>query len=278
MSTAQQRLVVRATFRATVAAIACLASLAAPARAEQATTPPGAAVASVDTVIVFAAASLKTALDAIGARWTAATGNKVTISYAASGALARQLENGAPADVFASADETWMDYAASKSLIQPASRRALLGNRLVLIAPADAPSSSLAIAKGFDLAAALGDGKLAMGVPGTVPAGTYAKAALTSLGVWDAVAPKVAGAESVRLALAYVARGEARLGIVYETDAMSEPKVKIIGAFPADSHRPIVYPVALTAGARPAAAAFLAYLASPEAAAIFTHDGFTVLP
>lgn len=233
--------------------------------------------ASSGTVVVFAAASLKTALDAIGTKWSAASGNRVTFSYAASGPLAKQIENGAPADIFVSADLKWMDYLADKTLIQPASRRTLLGNTLVLIAPAGT-TSDIRIAKGFKLGEAIGDGKLATGDPKSVPAGTYARAALTSLGVWDTVAPKIAGADSVRAALAFVARGEAPYGIVYRTDANSEPKVKVLDTFPADSHPPIVYPVALTATSKtPAAADFLAFLGGPEAAKVFEAEGFTVL-
>lgn len=244
---------------------------------EKPAAAPIRAVAT-DTVVVFAAASLKTALDAIGGKWTAATGKKVTFSYAASGPLAKQIENGAPADLFASADRKWMDYAAEKGLIDTASRRTLLGNKLVLIAPKDS-SIDLKIAKGFKLADIIGDGKLATGDPKSVPVGTYAQAALTSLGVWDAVAPKIAGTDNVRAALAFVARGEAKLGIVYQTDANSEPKVKVVDTFPADGHPPIVYPFALTASSKNVAAAeFLAYLSSADAKAVFGAEGFTVLP
>jgi len=229
-------------------------------------------------VLVFAAASLKNALDAIAREWTATTGKKVTFSYAASGSLARQIENGAPADLFASADLNWMGYAEEKKLIRPETRKQLLGNRLVLIAPKDAPVD-IKIAKGFRLAEAIGDGKLATGSPAAVPVGTYAKAALITLGVWDQVAPKIAGAESVRAALAFVARGEAKLGIVYETDAKSEPRVRVVDAFPADSHPPIVYPFAVTVGSRNAAAGeFLAFLGTPTAVRVFRAEGFTVLP
>lgn len=228
-------------------------------------------------VTVFAAASLKTALDAIGARWTTATGKKVTFSYAASGALAKQIENGAPADMFASADLKWMDYAADKKLIKPESRVTLLGNKLVLVAPKGA-RVDLKIEPGFKLAEALADSRLAIGVPGAVPAGTYAREALTRLGVWDKVEGKTAGAENVRAALAFVARGEARLGIVYATDAASDPNVTVVATFPADSHAPIVYPFALTGtSSNVDAAAFQAFLGSPEARAVFEKEGFTVL-
>lgn len=266
--------------RSLVCALLGLALAAGPALAQE--RPAGgtaaAAVATSDKVVVFAAASLKNALDSIGAKWSAASGKAVTFSYAASGPLAKQIENGAPADIFASADLKWMDYAAEKKLIVPASRKTLLGNTLVLIAPKDA-AVDLKIGKGFALAEAIGDSKLATGIPGTVPAGSYAKEALGSLGVWDAVAPKIAGVESVRAALAFVARGEAKFGIVYRTDANSEPKVKVVGAFPADSHSPIVYPFALTASsANPAAADFLAFLSSAEARQVFEAEGFAVLP
>jgi molybdate transport system substrate-binding protein len=250
----------------------------ASALAEEAKSPEAAAAAATKPVIVFAAASLKDALGAIEKAWEARTGNKAAISFAASSALAKQLEQGAPADVFVSADLKWMDYAAERKLIDDSSRVDLLGNTLVLIAPKDA-TVDLKIAKGFDLAKALGDGRLAMGDPKAVPAGIYAEAALTSLGVWDQVSAKVAGAENVRAALTFVARGEAPLGIVYGTDAKSEPAVRVVDTFPADSHPPIVYPAALTAAASANAAAkdFFAFLASPEAKALFEAQGFTVL-
>lgn len=228
-------------------------------------------------VLVFAAASLKSGLDPITKRWQAETGNAVTVAYAASPALARQIEAGAPADLFASADVRWMDWAEEKKLIDPASRVALLGNALVLIAPRDA-IVDLSIEKGFGLAAAIGDGKLATGEPIAVPLGTYAKAALTSLGVWDAVAPKIAATDSAASALAFVAREEANFGIVYKTDALSEPLVKVAGTFPAESHPPIVYPFALTSTARnPRASELLAYLRSPAAAVIWEGQGFVRL-
>jgi molybdate transport system substrate-binding protein len=248
----------------------------APLRAEQPAAPV-AAEAKSDTVVVFAAASLKTALDAISKQWTAETGKAVTASYAASSALAKQIENGAPADIFGSADLKWMDYVQEKKLIKPESRVSLLGNTLVLIAPKDAPVS-LKIAKGFDLAGAIGDGKLATGDPKSVPVGLYAQEALTNLGVWDAVSPKIAATDNVRSALAFVARGEAKLGIVYKTDASSEPKVVVVDTFPADTHKPIVYPFAVTTTSKnPNAEAFLAYLKLPPAAKIFEGEGFAVL-
>lgn len=265
--------------RVLIAALASLAWTASAFAQEKAAAPaPAPATASSDTVVVFAAASLKSALDAAGKMWTAGSGKKVTLSYAASGALAKQIENGAPADVFMSADLKWMDYAAEKKLIVAESRSALLGNTLVLIAPMD-QLSDLKIATGFKLAEAIGDGKLATGDPKSVPVGTYAQAALTTLGVWDAVSPKIAGAENVRAALSFVARGEAKFGIVYRTDAKSEPKVRVVDTFPSNSHPPIVYPVALTAASKNnGAVEFLAFLKSPAASKVFETEGFTVLP
>lgn len=229
-------------------------------------------------VVVFAAASLQTVLPTIAGLWLGETGRSAVFSFAASSALARQLDQGAPADLFASADAEWMDWAERRGLVRADSRRSLLGNALVLVEAADRPASALAIAPGFPLAAAIGDSRLAMGNPQSVPAGRYAQAALTSLGVWDAVRPRIAGAENVRAALALVARGEARFGIVYATDARSEPRVRTVGVFPADSHPAIVYPFALTAGSTgPDGAAFLAYLSSPAAVGAFEAEGFSVL-
>lgn len=257
-------------------AVALLASTPAKAQDAVPAKAPEAATAA-GTVTVFAAASLRNALDGIGANWTAATGNEVKFSYAASGALAKQIENGAPADLFGSADLKWMEYAAEKKLIKPESRVALLGNALVLVASRDT-SVDLEIAPGFRLAEALGDSRLAMGIPGAVPAGTYAREALVKLGVWQQIESRTAGAENVRAALAFVARGEARFGIVYATDAARDPNVKVVGTFPADSHAPIVYPFALTHSSKnPAASAFLTFLTSPQAKAVFEKEGFTVL-
>ncbi|HWA41902.1 MAG TPA: molybdate ABC transporter substrate-binding protein [Hypericibacter adhaerens] len=231
---------------------------------------------AADTV-VFAAASLKNALDAAAKDYEAKTGHKIAISYAGSSALAKQIEQGAPADIFISADLDWMDYLAGKKLIADDTRRNLLGNTLVLVAPADS-SVSIKIAPGFDLAKALGDGRLAMADPASVPAGKYGKAALEKLGVWDSVKDKVAQAENVRAALAFIAQGEAPLGIVYQTDATAEPKVKVVDTFPADTHPPIIYPVALTASSTsPDAKAFLDYLGSEEARKAFEGQGFQVL-
>lgn len=233
--------------------------------------------AQAQDVVVFAAASLKTALDAVAKDWAAQTGDKAAISYAASSALAKQIESGAPADLFVSADLDWMDYLAERQLIDPATRANLLGNRLVLVAtgPNAAP---IAIAPNFDLAGALGGGRLAVGEVTSVPAGRYAKAALTALGVWPSVAGSLAQADNVRAALVLVSRGEAPLGIVYATDAKADPGVSVVGVFAQDSHPPIVYPIALTAAStNPHAKDFLAYIRSPAAAAVFEAQGFTVL-
>lgn len=223
--------------------------------------------------LVFAAASLKTALDAIRERWS---GGYAVVSYAASSTLAKQIENGAPAELFISADEDWMDYLQQRNLIDPPTRIDLLGNTLVLIAPKDS-DVALTIEPGFPLAARLGDGHLAMGDPKAVPAGKYGKAALEKLGVWRAVENRVAAAETVRAALLLVARGEAPLGIVYQTDAAAEPLVRIVVTFPPDSHPPIVYPMALTRAAGPEARAFAAYLREPAAGSLFEGQGFTML-
>lgn len=228
-------------------------------------------------VTVFAAASLTNAMQDIGKEFEAATGNKVKFSFAASSLLARQIEAGGEADMFFSADTEWMSYLADRNLIQPATRKDVLSNRLVLIAAKDS-TIKLEIKPGFPLAQALGNERLAVADPDSVPAGRYARSALTSLGVWGSVAEKLVRAENVRVALAYVARGEAPLGIVYETDAKAEPGVKVIGVFPADSHLPITYPVALTtSGTSAEAKAFLNYVNGPKAAAIFQKYGFIVL-
>jgi molybdate transport system substrate-binding protein len=254
-----------ATRRTVVFGLAPLAAL--PARAEP-----------ERPVLVFAAASLQTALIAIGADWQRATGKRVTFSFAASSALARQLDQGAPADLFASADVDWMDWAEQRNLIRADIRRTLLGNALVLIEPAAEPATALPIGPGFPLAAAIGASRLATGNPQSVPAGRYAQAALTALGVWDPVRPRVAGVDNVRQALALVARGEARFGIVYATDARTEPRVRVVGTFPAASHPPIVYPFALTRRTQhPDASAFLAYLGSPPAVGRFAAEGFSIL-
>lgn len=232
-------------------------------------------------VTVFAAASLKTALDDIAIQWQAETGNTVTLSYGGSPALAKQIEEGAPADIYLSASKAWMDKLAEANLIQPDSRRDLLGNTLVLVA-AGAGAAPVTLAPGLDLAALLGDGKLSMALVDSVPAGQYGKEALEHLGLWTSVEASVAQSENVRAALALVATGEAPYGIVYGSDAIAEDaaggKVTVVGTFPADSHTPIVYPAALLASStKPEAAAFLDALSSPAATAIFEGQGFTVL-
>jgi molybdate transport system substrate-binding protein len=229
------------------------------------------------TLTVFAAASMKNALDDIDAAFTAKTGVKVNASYAASSTLAKQIEQGAPADVFVSADTDWMDYATSKKTINEPTRVNLLGNSIVLIAPKDSKIDNVTIAPGFDLAKLAGDGKIATGDVKAVPVGKYAKAALEKLGAWTAAEPKFAMAESVRAALTLVARGEAALGIVYATDAKVEPGVKIVGSFPTDTHPPIIYPVAATTTAKPEANAYLDYLRSAAAKTVLEKYGFTYL-
>lgn len=228
------------------------------------------------TVLVFAAASLQDALDSLVEPALKSTGVRMRMSYAASSSLARQIENGAPAGLFISADVDWMDYLAGRKLVQTASRVNLAGNRLVLIAPRAEPVS-LRIAPGFPLAAALGTNRLALANPDAVPAGKYAKAALTALRVWDSVAGKVAAAETVRAALILVARGEARLGIVYATDAKVEPGVVVVDTFPDTLHEPIVYPAALLTNAGPDAAKILEFLKSDAATRAFQAQGFTTV-
>jgi molybdate transport system substrate-binding protein len=240
------------------------------------TVPAGPAAAQGKDTLVFAAASLKNALDAIAAQWQRQTGKKVAISYGASNNLIKQIEQGAPADIFFSADLDWMDYGQQKNLIKPDTRANLLGNRLVLIAPKDS-ATKIDIRPGFDLAAALKGGRLAMGSVDAVPAGKYGKASLEKLGAWDGVKDKIAQAETVRAALVFVARGEAPLGIVYQTDAASDPSVRIVGTFPDDTHPPIIYPVALTKDSTsPDAAAFLDFIKSPAVRPAFEKQGFTV--
>jgi molybdate transport system substrate-binding protein len=237
-----------------------------------------APAASAKDVVVFAAASLKNALDEASAAYQGETGTPVLISYAASPTLARQIENGAPADLFISADLDWMDYLQRRNLIKAETRVALLGNRIVLIAPADS-TATVQIHPGFPLADLLGDQRLAMADPGAVPAGKYGKAALEALGVWRSVVAKVAPAADVRAALLLVERHEAPLGIVYATDAAADKEVRIVAAFPDDSHPPIVYPAAeVASGDNPAAEAFLAYLKSDRARPFFERQGFTFRP
>jgi molybdate transport system substrate-binding protein len=235
------------------------------------------ALAQDKTLTVFAAASMKNALDEIDAAYTAKTGVKVIVSYAASSTLAKQIEQGAPADIFVSADTDWMDYATAKKNISELSRVNLLGNSIVLIAPQDFTIDNVTIGQGFDLAKLAGNGKIATGDVKSVPVGKYAKAALEKLGAWTAAEPKFAMAESVRAALTLVARGEAALGIVYSTDAKVEPGVKVVGTFPAASHPPIIYPVAATTRAKPEANDYIAYLRSSAAKAVLEKYGFIYL-
>lgn len=246
-----------------VAAMALFAIAAPAARAEE-------------PVTIFAAASLNESIEAVAAAWKVAGGN-VRLSFAGSSALARQIEEGAPADVFISADLKWMDHLGKAGRIKTETRVDLLGNRIVLVAPRDS-AATVRISENFPLAALLGDERLAMANVDAVPAGSYGKAALLSLGVWESVREKVAQAENVRAALLLVSRAEAPLGIVYETDAKVDPSVKILDRFPETSHPAIVYPAALTTdGQNPRAAEFLAYLQGADAHAIFTAAGFTVL-
>jgi molybdate transport system substrate-binding protein len=237
--------------------------------------PAGLARAEPQQLLVFAAASMQDALDTAIAGYPGDA--TVAVAYASSSTLARQIEQGAPADVFISANPEWMDYLAEHGLLREGSRADLLGNGLVLVAPA-ASDLELAIAPGFDLAGALNGGRLAMGDPDHVPAGTYGKAALESMGVWQGVAARVARASNVRAALALVARGEAPLGIVYRSDALADPGVRVVGTFPADSHPPIIYPVAVLAdSAHPEAAALVDFLHSAAAAPLYERFGFTLL-
>ena len=232
---------------------------------------------AADPVTVMAAASRTDALQALGKAWAARGHPAPRFVFAASSTLARQIEQGAPADLFASADEPWMDYLQQRGLIVPDSRTSPLGNRLVLVAPANQPGD-IALTPGVDLLARLGaQGRLATGDPSRVPVGKYAQAALTKLGAWDAVAPRLARAESVRAALLLVERGEAPLGIVYATDAAASKGVRVVGTFPEDTHPPVSYPFALTRrGDRPEAQALLAFLTGPEAAPVYRSLGFSV--
>jgi molybdate transport system substrate-binding protein len=237
--------------------------------------PP--ALAQDRSLTVFAAASMKNALDDVSAAYAAKSGVRIVASYAASSTLAKQIEQGAPADIFVSADTDWMDYAIARKSIDQPTRVNLLGNSLVLIAPRDSKIDAVAIGPGFDLAKLAGDGRIATGDVKAVPSGKYAKAALEELGGWQAAEPRLAMAESVRAALALVARGEAPLGIVYSTDAKVEPGVRIVGTFPADSHPAIIYPAAATATAKSEAASYLAFLRSSAAKAVFEKYGFVFL-
>lgn len=232
--------------------------------------------AKAEDTMVFAAASLTNALGQVADEYEAKTGRKIVLSFAASSTLARQIAASSGADMFVSADTKWMDYLQTRGLIQRATRRNLLGNTLVLIAPKNS-QTNITIKPHFALVKALHGGRLAIADPSGVPAGRYAKQALTSLGVWNAVEPHLVPAENVRAALAYVARGEAPLGIVYNTDALIEPKVRVVAHFPENSHTPIVYPAALTKNAKPGARAFETFLSTAQSKAIFEKNGFTVL-
>jgi len=230
-----------------------------------------------ESIVVFAAASLTDALQAASDAYTKTSGAPIRLSFGSSSALAKQIESGARADVFFPADQQWMDYLDQKQLIRRASRVDVLGNRLALIAPADSPVS-LKLSSKAQIAPALGKGgRLATGDPDSVPVGIYAKAALTSLGQWSALESRLVRTENVRVALMYVARGEAALGIVYSTDAAAEPRVKVLDLFPESTHKPITYPVALTSTAKPGAEAYLQFLRGKEAAAIFSKAGFRAL-
>jgi molybdate transport system substrate-binding protein len=238
------------------------------------TAPLGAGAVAAETLRIFAAASLGGVLEPIAKQWTGTTHQQVSLSFAGSSVLARQIQQGAPADIFISANSLWMDALETSGDVQRDSRQPLLTNSLVLIthSPDTAP---IAIEPGFDLRASLGDGMLAMALTEAVPAGIYGKQALTRLGVWNRVADRVAQTDNVRAALALVARGEARLGIVYASDAQTEPQVSVVGHFPADSHDPIIYPIAQTSQSQhPQARAFLDYLSSESARLIFRQAGF----
>jgi molybdate transport system substrate-binding protein len=247
---------------AVLAGLAALALAATPVRATS------------DEVVVFAAASLTNALDAVAAAWTAETGHGATIAYAGSSALARQIQQGAPADIFFPASVDWMDAVESSGDLRPGTRRDILGNRLVLIAHGR-DAATVRIDAELDLPGMLEGGRLSMALVDAVPAGIYGRAALSALGLWDAVAPHVAQSYSVRTALAFVALGEAPLGIVYATDAAVEDNVAVIGTFPPGSHPPIVLPAGITAqSTSPQAEAFLEFLTSDRARGIWAEFGF----
>lgn len=261
----------RAGLRALLHSAAALLTLAAMAGAVP------AAVRAAE-VTVFAAASLTDALEEIGQLYRTRGMGEVRQSFAASSTLARQIEGGAPAALFFSADEPWMDYLAERGLIVPETRVTPIGNRLVLIAPAERAPEPAEVGPGLPLAALLGDGRLATGDPEHVPVGRYAQQALAALGLWETAAPRLARADSVRAALALVERGEVPLGIVYATDAAAAPRVRVIGTFPEDSHAPIRYPLAVVAAQDgPEARAFHAFLTGPEAREVFQRYGFLTL-
>lgn len=232
---------------------------------------------SAPSLLVYGAASLTNVLEELGTAYQSSSGQAVKFSFASSSTLARQIEAGAKADLFFSADTEWMDYLQSRQLINTSSRINLLSNRLVLVAAGDS-KLQLKIAPGFGLANALGKGRLSIGDPDSVPAGKYARASLMTLGVWNDVADKLVRADSVRTALVFVDRGEAPLGIVYETDALIDKQVRVVDYFPTNSHPPIVYPVALTVSANSGADKFLAFLRSPTGQAAFKKYGFALLP
>lgn len=235
-----------------------------------------AGIVHADTLVVFAAASLTNALQDIGKAFETRSGHTVKFSFAASSALARQIEAGAQAQIFLSADEQWMDYLAERKLLAAGTRTDLLGNSLVLVTPTDS-KASVTLKPGFDLAALLGDGRLATGDPAHVPVGKYAKDALTKLGAWQVAEPRLVRADSVRAALVLVERGEVPAGIVYATDAAVSPKVRVAGVFPADMHAPITYPAAIVAGQdTPAARAFMQWLRGNDSTAVFTRYGFSI--
>ena len=244
--------------------------------AQQSSPSPAAESTATTPLIVFAAASMETALDAIAASWTAQSGRSPSIVYASSAVLAKQIEQGAPADIFISADEKWMDYLDAAKLIQPGTRCDILGNALVLIEPADS-NVALKIEPGFDLAGATGGSKIAVCNIASCPGGIYAKQSLEKLGVWQKVEPKLAQVDNVRAALNLVSRGD-MFGIVYATDAKAQPKVKVVDTFPESTHSPITYPVAIVKTSKnPNAAAFLTYLSSQAATKILTEKGFKIL-
>ncbi|HMF07126.1 MAG TPA: molybdate ABC transporter substrate-binding protein [Methylocella sp.] len=268
MTTATRRGIARFMFIFIIAAVTLFAR---PSTAQQ-------PEASGKGPVVFAAASLKTALDEIAAAFAAETGKTAPVVYASSAILAKQIEQGAPADIFISADIDWMDYLARSGLIRSETRRNLLGNALVLIEPSNA-NTDLVIASGFDLAGATGNGKIAVCTIASCPGGIYAKQALDALGIWAKVEPKLAQADNIRSALNLVSRGEASFGIVYATDAKADPKVKVVGVFPESTHSPIIYPAALVGTSKNSdAARFLDFLSSPAADKIWMEQGFTILP
>ncbi|MFO1153772.1 MAG: molybdate ABC transporter substrate-binding protein [Rhodospirillales bacterium] len=235
----------------------------------------GASAADATPITVYAAASLTDALETLGARWREKTGTEVKFSFAASSTLARQIESGAPAAIFASADEAWMDYLAERKLIVDDTRVSPIGNRLVLVAPSDSPITSVELVPNFPLATLLGDGRLSTGDPAHVPVGRYSEQALTALGVWPVAEPRLARAESVRAALVLVERGETPLGIVYTTDALQSKAVRVVGTFPEDSHKPITYPMAIIEREDgPAARLLFSFLTGPEAKAVYASYGF----